>query len=317
MKNIRVLFTEEVWNSQQYLVDKVGIELSWLGAVKNLGTNNNGQREYLVYEIYVLEQECTGTSTEISAKAITKLMSELGPDKCDDLYFWGHSHVNMGVQWSAIDENQISSFLKSGDFVISYVFNKKGEFNYRVDTNVDIYTIKDYKSVETVIQKNTMMDLIGDNLEKIKNSLDFDLDESDIATIIKSFLRKIPKEKQIIDTPLSKERMAFLDEEIKNKIKEKKYPVTTAASKTWNGGRYVETYPKNGGLPETSWYGSNGSSSKDIGDDDWSRWNRFGYADLDGENGDIVGGDLGSRQDRAAQSAKSVLSNKRNRKKQG
>lgn len=302
-----VKFTEEVWNQQEFFVQKATGEISWLGRVVDQGENDAGIRTFLVDKIYLLDQECTGASTEIDGSSIAKLMQELGDD-FDNVLFWGHSHVNMGVFWSATDDAQVENFVKNQRFVISYVFNKKREYSSRIDMRVDGFRVR-FDKLSTFILKGTMQDEAQRHISKIMDSLDFDVEESQVRAIINTFLRRLPKENLIVDRKLTnseeKELAALMDEKVK--IPAPKYVATNSKKGTKNGGE----------LSETSWIAASWSSRGDEHLDDWSWRDRIINGGDFGEDGFPKTGDLGRGHSRGSQFPKPVLPNKRHGKGKG
>lgn len=311
MKEVIVRFHEKVWLQQEFFVDKAEGEISWLGIAEDKGIVD-GDRVIDITEIFLLEQECSGVITEIDGAAFARLLSSLG-DRSDKLLYWGHSHVNMGVAWSGTDDKQIESFKKNvPEFFVSYVFNKKREFNKRVDGFVNGFEFR-VNNIKTQIIKKTMTDEIENSAERISNAMDFDIDADNVKSVLRTFLRKIPKEAQYIDTPLTKDEKADLEKQMAEKVKKK--PVVQYAN-TVNRTNYKEKY-RNDGLYEASWNGSYGAPVILQGRDDWGGWDR----EFDGSNfiqdGDKADRGVGQRRGGGAQSPKSVLPNKRGGKKQG
>ncbi|HUV84235.1 MAG TPA: hypothetical protein VMV86_00915 [Methanosarcinales archaeon] len=103
------------------------------GEVSGLGLVENEDGKMVVREVFILEQECTGSETELDTEAIAKLMTELLQNDKDPskLKFWWHSHVNMGVFWSGTDDECAETL--SSEFAFSTVVNKKGESKTRLD----------------------------------------------------------------------------------------------------------------------------------------------------------------------------------------
>lgn len=125
-----VYYTPEVFQQMQYIVDKCQLEVGWMGLVKNPAPGI-----YLIYKIFVPEQEVTGVETDIDSDAMADLTMELLDDGHDtsELYAWYHSHVNMGVSPSTQDETQVAEFLEHCEVFIRGIVNKKG------DSKVDVY----------------------------------------------------------------------------------------------------------------------------------------------------------------------------------
>lgn len=82
---------------------------------------------FVMGEVYLVEQECTGTETEMDEDAIAKFSYQLIKQGVKQLpRGWWHSHVNMGAFWSGTDEKAHEVF-KNETFTVSIVVNKKSE----------------------------------------------------------------------------------------------------------------------------------------------------------------------------------------------
>lgn len=110
------------------LVQECSIEIGWMSSVvRDVETGN-----FIIEDVYVPLQECTGTTTVITADGDAELMMELmsagRTSEINKLKCWGHSHVNMGVFASGTDEDQTDVFIKRfDDFFVRFIGNKKGE----------------------------------------------------------------------------------------------------------------------------------------------------------------------------------------------
>lgn len=124
-----VAYTPKVKAIIDYLVKKSPQEVGWLGTVRTLDGG------YLIDRIYVPKQQVSGTETDIDQDAMAALTEELFAAGLDPgtLFYWGHSHVNMGVSPSGQDERQVRDYLESCPIFIREIRNKKG------DVKVDVY----------------------------------------------------------------------------------------------------------------------------------------------------------------------------------
>lgn len=116
---MKIAIPHEVYEQIQFYVDKSDIECSGLGKVVITPEG------YRVTEVTLLKQENTATHTEIDAGAVTKAMYDLRNSE-GGIYFWWHSHVNMGVFWSGTDKATIEEIGVNG-LCVAVVFNKKRE----------------------------------------------------------------------------------------------------------------------------------------------------------------------------------------------
>lgn len=101
--------------------------------ISALGTVTIRDDVICIDNIYLFDQVVSASSTDLSSEDISKFMYELlkiGKDT-STLKFWWHSHVNMGVFWSATDTGTIDRF--NSGWLVSMVSNKQGEFKVRLD----------------------------------------------------------------------------------------------------------------------------------------------------------------------------------------
>lgn len=117
---INVLIRPECQAEIDYYVQESDIEVSGLGRVVK---HDDGTLE--VVKVYLLEQSNSAATTDIDPSAVADLLYQTREDE-GDLNFWWHSHVNMGVFWSATDMATIKQFGDNG-YLLATVFNKKRE----------------------------------------------------------------------------------------------------------------------------------------------------------------------------------------------
>lgn len=118
---MKVLLSNLAMTKIKYWVHASDVEISGLGKC----VWDRQAEAYHVTDVYLLEQTNTGTSTDIEAGAVAKLLYETREVE-GHLNFWWHSHVNMAVFWSGTDKATIKEFGDQG-FCLATVFNKKGE----------------------------------------------------------------------------------------------------------------------------------------------------------------------------------------------
>jgi len=118
-----VYYTRDAWTKMWKIVELCPEEVGWLGTVDKIGG------DYLITEVFLLEQEVSGVTTDIESDAVANLAVELESRGIDSskLRYWGHSHVNMGVSPSGTDENQTNEYIEHCDFFIRGIYNKKME----------------------------------------------------------------------------------------------------------------------------------------------------------------------------------------------
>lgn len=138
-----IYITPDAFEKMSIIVQEGGAdEVGWLGLVRRL------QENFLIYDVIIPKQRVHATTTEIKpddimevAEAFIPLGAE-GIEKINQLRFWGHSHVNMGVSPSGQDNQQMEELSADvDDFYIRCIANKKGDIDftlYLFDENLQI-----------------------------------------------------------------------------------------------------------------------------------------------------------------------------------
>lgn len=127
IKKPTILIDSEVYTKMYELVNQSPIELQWHMMVTKT------ENIYTIYDILLFPQTNTGTSTTTDqdefAEWITKLLMD--PDfPFEHLRGHGHSHVNMNVYSSGIDDayqRDLITKVEDGDFYLFFVLNKRME----------------------------------------------------------------------------------------------------------------------------------------------------------------------------------------------
>lgn len=156
----KVMYAPNVWAEIEYFIEKQDLEVGWLGLVEKVGN------DYLITEVFLPEQKVHSVETDISAEAMTKVAMEiLDSGKCSSqLYYWGHSHVNMSVSPSTQDEEQIDEFLKSCPLFIRGIYNKKGH------SKVDVYDVEQ-KCVFECVKNSPQPYVLSEDRQKSLDAL--------------------------------------------------------------------------------------------------------------------------------------------------
>lgn len=166
-----IIFKPEVLIAQEVVVDICKQEVSWLGMV-----NKPAPNVYVIEEIFVPTQGVDATNCEILARGYVDIENEMTRrgtfDRMfNDLKFWGHSHVNMGVGPSGDDRRSaIKRCQDAGDYYIRCICNKEGRMHlsffdnvkgiayenidWRVDDGIDHDSIRNKYS--TLVKENVL-----------------------------------------------------------------------------------------------------------------------------------------------------------------
>jgi hypothetical protein len=137
-----VRFTARAYQQMWALVDACDIEISaWGFCATEAEKKKDGVfDDFYITEFRPVDQECSGGYTEMDADASAEQLMELKEEGVDNpglrRCVHMHSHVNMDVGQSSIDENWIEKIAKSellGDVGIFIIANKKRALNVRVE----------------------------------------------------------------------------------------------------------------------------------------------------------------------------------------
>lgn len=171
-KNIKkptLYIKAEAYMKMLELVNQSPVECSWHGLVKR----DREQNKYLIYDILVFPQINSATSTTTDEDAFAEWQTNLIMDinfPIEDLRMHGHSHVNMNVFSSGIDDQYQEDLLTKvddGDYYIFLIMNKKMEIC------IFLYDF----TQQIMFEKNDInFEIIGDN-EYIRSWADEQLKE--------------------------------------------------------------------------------------------------------------------------------------------
>jgi len=123
-----LILSKKAYLKLKYFVKNTPGEISGMGRVV---VENNS---FVVKDLDIFEQECSGAFTELKEKAMAKFLYEKtkANEDVSEYHLWWHSHNDFGVFWSGTDEKTIET-TTSNSFLVSIVANKKGEMLSRLD----------------------------------------------------------------------------------------------------------------------------------------------------------------------------------------
>lgn len=158
-------------------IDLIEGEISGLGLVEVLGPSR-----FLITDLFLFKQESSAAETTICAKDLNKFMYQLSKDGRESdipkLKLWWHSHGDLNVFWSSTDHEAIDSF--PGDWMISLVGNKKGEYVLRYDH---------YSPIRIGLDNQVLQIMVPDDNDALREELKKEIQEkvSAPASNIKPF----------------------------------------------------------------------------------------------------------------------------------
>ena len=163
-----LLFTELAYTKVTTLVNNWTDEIAW----HCLARRGENPDEYVIYDVLIYPQEVTGTTVTTDQEKYQTWLYEQPDEVFNNIRCQSHSHVNMGVSPSAVDDKlyeEILSQLTDDMFYIFTIHNKKGDIwvaIYDLEKNL-LFTGKDVQW--NIIEDGTgILDLIDDAKEKVK-----------------------------------------------------------------------------------------------------------------------------------------------------
>jgi len=104
------------------------------GEVSGLGTVVERDGGLLIEEVFLIEQECTGSHTALDDEAVARLLVQLDGEGADigSVRCWWHSHGDLQSFWSTTDTACIAG-LANDSYLVSLVTNKRSQDRLRID----------------------------------------------------------------------------------------------------------------------------------------------------------------------------------------
>ena len=130
LKQLEIVISQLAYDKMYYYVDIADGEVGWIGTVSQYDNN------FLIEDVYLLEQKVSAATTELLTEGITKLSEEIlqqpnGLETWNKIRFWGHSHVNMDTSPSGQDESQSLEIKTFGwPYLLRGILNKRGRMEF-------------------------------------------------------------------------------------------------------------------------------------------------------------------------------------------
>lgn len=124
-----IFITPGAYVKMRKLVDDTATEIGWYGIV----TKYPGLNEvYVIEDIIVYPQKVTGATCVQDDDKMFEFEMSLTTEQVNHKRFHGHSHVNMGVTPSGVDEQFYQDILSQvNDYFIVTITNKRNEYTVR------------------------------------------------------------------------------------------------------------------------------------------------------------------------------------------
>lgn len=128
-----IFFEPIAWRKMQALIEEFNKEVAWHGVVYR--GEDETKNEFYIKDILVYPQEVTGATVNTDQSKYEMWLMSHEDDVFFNIRMQGHSHVNMGVSPSSVDEmhqTKILDQLKDDMFYIFLIWNKKGDKTIRI-----------------------------------------------------------------------------------------------------------------------------------------------------------------------------------------
>ena len=150
------------------LVTSFSDEVGWHGTVTRIKDD-----EFIIEDIFVYPQEVTGSTATTDQNAYSDWLYSLDDDTFNKLRMQGHSHVNMGVNPSGVDDKhrqQILEQLEADMFYVFMVWNKSLSVHTLVyDMAANILCENDDVEIK-LLGDEDMGEFLADAMEKVQKS---------------------------------------------------------------------------------------------------------------------------------------------------
>ena len=164
--NAVVWIKQEAYRKMIALVTEFSDEVGWHGTV-----SRSENDEYIIEDIFVYPQEVTGSTVNTNQEKYTKWLYELDDETFNKIRMQGHSHVNMGVLPSNVDNKhreQILDQLEKNMFYIFMIWNKSLTIHTTIyDMSKNILYEDDDIEVKLIGDEN-MNEFLTDAKEKVQ-----------------------------------------------------------------------------------------------------------------------------------------------------
>lgn len=145
----KIYITTEAYCKMRKLVDDTRTEIGWYGTVTKVpGLNST----YVIEDILVYPQKVTGATCEQDEDRMFEFEMSLTTEQVNTKRFHGHSHVNMGVTPSGVDESFYQDILTQvDDYFIICITNKS-----------NAYTVRFYDVQNNILYTDLKIDILND-----------------------------------------------------------------------------------------------------------------------------------------------------------
>ena len=145
-----IFITPGAYVKMRKLVDDTSTEIGWYGIVNKYPGLNE---VYVIEDIIVYPQRVTGATCVQDDDKMFEFEMSLTTEQVNHKRFHGHSHVNMGVTPSGVDEQFYQDILSQvNDYFIITITNKRNE-----------YTVKFYDVANNILYSDLPIRVLEDS----------------------------------------------------------------------------------------------------------------------------------------------------------
>lgn len=153
-----------VWQKMMAYIINCPTEINGFGLVDEVFPNL-----FVLSDVFITEQDAGPAHVEVQPETLGAMMTDIirrGEDPSRIKFQW-HSHVNMEAYFSITDTNNIENW--AGDWLISVVANKRGEYSCRLDTYGRLRIGIELKpEIMTMIDEATLANTAAEIRQKVK-----------------------------------------------------------------------------------------------------------------------------------------------------
>ena len=131
-RDATVFFTKLAWSKMQALIKDTDKEIAWHGLAYR---GEDGKDEYFITDILVYPQEVSAATVNTDQEKYQMWLMTQEDDVFNNIRMQGHSHVNMGVTPSSVDNSLYERILDQLDdsmFYIFLIYNKRGDKTFKI-----------------------------------------------------------------------------------------------------------------------------------------------------------------------------------------
>ena len=131
-RDATVFFTKLAWSKMQALIKDTDKEIAWHGLAYR---GEDGKDEYFITDILVYPQEVSAATVNTDQEKYQMWLMSQEDDVFNNIRMQGHSHVNMAVTPSSVDNSLYERILEQLDdsmFYIFLIYNKRGDKTFKI-----------------------------------------------------------------------------------------------------------------------------------------------------------------------------------------